>query len=219
MNILIADDHAVLRDGLKQILADDFTGAHFGEAATAAETLGLAAARKWDIILLDIKLPDRNGLEVLKELTRHYLDTPVLVLTSSPEDELAIPALRAGAKGYVDKQSAANELINAIRKLLAGGLYVSASLAELLAKETTRAPLHLPHESLSRREFEVFRLLVAGRCVKEIAAALSLSVKTVSTFRSRILAKLRLRNDVELAHYAHEHGLFPDMLPNPRAGT
>lgn len=215
IRILIADDHAVLREGLKQILADEFSGAEFGEAGTAAETLQLAAAQNWDVVILDIKFPDRNGLDVLGHLVERHRDVPVLVLTSTPEDQLAIPALRAGAKGYLDKQSAAEELVHALRKLLTGGRYVSTTLAERLAEDAAREPERPLHELLSRRESEVFRLLVAGRCVKEIAAALSLSVKTVSTFRGRVLAKLHLRNDVELAHYAHEYGLFPAVRQGP----
>jgi DNA-binding NarL/FixJ family response regulator len=141
----------------------------------------------------------------------------VLVLSSTPEDQLGIRTLRAGARGYLNKQSAAEELVNAVRKVLAGGRYLTPTISEKLAEELSRDSTRPPHELLSNRELQVFKLLVAGRRVKEIAAELSLSVKTISTFRSRILDKLRVRNEVELAHYAHEHGLFDTSRPGQDA--
>ena len=211
--ILIADDHAMLREGLMQILADDFEGAEFGEAATTAETVQQLRNQPWDVLILDINMPGRNGLDVLKDTHLNYPRLPVLVLSSTPEDQMGIRTLRAGARGYLNKQSAAEELVNAIRKVLSGGRYLTPGLSEKLADELGRDPTRPPHELLSSREFQVFKLLVAGRCVKEIAAELSLSVKTVSTYRSRILDKLGVRNEVELVHYAHEHGLFDDSRP------
>jgi DNA-binding NarL/FixJ family response regulator len=215
--ILIADDHAMLREGLKQILAEEFAGAEFGEAATTAETLQQLRTQPWDVLILDINMPGRNGMDVLNDARRSYPRLPVLVLSSTPEDQLGIRTLRAGARGYLNKQSAAEELVNAIRKVLAGGRYLTPALSEKLVEELDRDPTRPPHELLSNREFQVFKLLVAGRCVKEIAAELSLSVKTISTYRSRVLDKLRVRNEVELAHYAHEHGLFDASRPEDRA--
>ena len=215
--ILIADDHAMLREGLKQILALEFAGAEFGEAATTAETLQQLRTQPWDVLILDINMPGRNGLDVLNDARRNYPRLPVLVLSSTPEDQLGIRTLRAGARGYLNKQSAAEELVNAIRKVLAGGRYLTPTLSEKLVQELDRDQSRPPHELLSSREFQVFKLLVAGRCVKEIAAELSLSVKTVSTYRSRVLDKLHVRNEVELTHYAHEHGLFDAAHRGPDA--
>lgn len=211
--ILIADDHAMLRQGLKQILGDEIAGSEFGEAASTAETLQQLRAQPWDVLILDINMPGRNGLDVLKDAHRNYPRLPVLVLSSTPEDQLGVRTLRAGAKGYLNKQSAPEELVNAVHKVLAGGRYLTSTLSEKLAEELARDPARPPHELLSNREFQVFKLLVAGRCVKEIAAELSLSVKTISTFRGRVLDKLRVHNEVELAHYAHAHGLFDASHP------
>ena len=206
MNILIADDHAVLRKGLVQILAEEYPDAHFGEASTTPETLACLSRRRWDMVVLDIFMPGRGGLEVLHDVRRHYPNLPVLVLSSAPEEQLAVRVLKAGASGYLNKQAAPENLSLAARKVLAGGKYVSPALAERLAAGV-RDDGRPPHEKLSDREFEVLQLLLADRSLKEIAAELSLSPKTVSTFHTRIWEKLRVRNDVELVHYAEKHGL------------
>lgn len=206
MNILIADDHAVLRKGLVQILAEDYPGAHFGEASTTAETLACLSLQPWDVLVLDIFMPGRTGLEVLHDVRRHHPNLPVLVLSSAPEEQLAVRVLKAGASGYLNKQAAPENLVLAVRKVLAGGRYVSAALAERLATEVSQAG-GSPQDKLSDREFEVMQLLLAGRSLKEIAAEISLSPKTVSTFHTRIWEKLRVRSDVELVRYAQEHGL------------
>ncbi len=207
MNILLADDHIVLRQGLKQILSDGFEKLEFGEAGTTQETLDQLEKKNWDALVLDINMPGRNGLEVLREAREHYPKLPILVLSSAPEEQMAIRVLKAGAAGYLNKQVAPEELVEALRKLLAGGRYVSPRLAESLAGEVSRLS-RPPHEQLSDREFQVMQLLAAGKSLKEISDVLSLSVKTISTFRGRVLLKLKLNNNVELAHYARENGLL-----------
>jgi two-component system, NarL family, invasion response regulator UvrY len=204
--ILIADDHAVLREGLKQILAEEFPQAVFGEAGTTQETLRFLREQPWDLLVLDIFMPGRSGLEVLQEVRRSQPLLPVLVLSSAPEEQLALRVLRAGASGYLNKQSAPEDLVQAVKKVLAGGKYVSATLAERLASEVGQT-VQLPHQKLSDREFQVMQMLVAGQSLKEIAAELCLSVKTISTFHTRILVKLKVQNNVEMVHYALEHRL------------
>jgi two-component system invasion response regulator UvrY len=206
MKILIADDHAVMRKGLVQILAEEYPDAQFGEAATTPETLACLSQHPWDLLALDIFMPGRTGLEVLHDVRDHYPNLPVLVLSSAPEEQLAVRVLKAGASGYLNKQAAPEHLALAVRKVLAGGKFVSATLAESLAVGLSQVG-RPPHETLSDREFEVMRLLLAGRSLKEIAAELSLSPKTVSTFHTRIWEKLRVRSDVELVRYAQEHGI------------
>jgi len=207
MRILLADDHAIVRQGLKLILEDEFSGAQFGEAGTAAETLQLLRRQAWDVLILDINMPGRSGFDVLRETRRDFPRLPVLVLSSSPEDQLAIRALRAGARGYLNKQIASEKLVSAVRKLAGGGRYISETLSEKLAAEFGTDAERPPHELLTDREYQVFQMIAAGKSPKEIAAELSLSVKTISTFRSRVLEKLHVRNNVELAHYARQHGL------------
>lgn len=206
MKILIADDHVVLRKGLIQILAEEHPNAQFGEASTTSETLDNLSRRRWDVLVLDIFMPGRSGLEVLYDVRRQHPDLPVLVLSSAPEEQLAVRVLKAGARGYLNKQAAPEELVKAVGKLLAGGRYVSAAMAERLVAEISQAD-RPAHDQLSDREYAVLQLLVAGRAIKEIADELSLSPKTVSTFHTRIWEKLRLHNDVELVRYAIEHGL------------
>lgn len=207
MKILIVDDHMVVRQGLKQILADEFPAANFGEAGTAAEALSKLEQDTWEIVLLDLNLPGRGGLEVLADLKVMQPSLPVLVLSMHPEAEFAVRVLKAGAAGYLTKQSAADELVTAIRKAIGGGRYITASLAEQLATDIAEGNDSLPHEELSNREFQTLRLLAAGKSVKEIGALLNISGKTVSTYRARILEKLQLKSTVDLARYAMEHGL------------
>jgi two-component system invasion response regulator UvrY len=207
MKILLADDHIVLRQGLKQILAEGFEKAEFGESSNTQQTLEQLAKTNWDVLVLDINMPGRSGLEVLREARSNYPRLPVLVLSSAPEEQLAIRVLKAGAAGYLNKQAAPEELVEALRKVTAGGRYISNRLAERLAGEIARTN-RPAHEQLSDREFQVMQLVAGGKSLKEISDALSLSVKTISTFRGRVLAKLRLNNNVELAHYARDNSLL-----------
>jgi len=208
MKILLADDHAVVRRGLKQILADEYKRASFGEARNAQEALDLVWKNNWDVVILDITMPGRSGLEVLREIKRSKPRLPVLVLSMHPENQFAVRVLKHGAAGYMTKESAPEELVGAIRKVLAGGRYVSTSLAEKLATYLSADTQKPPQELLSDREFQVLRLIASGKIVSEIAKELSLSVKTISTYRTRILEKMGLRNNAELMHYAMEHQLI-----------
>jgi DNA-binding NarL/FixJ family response regulator len=219
MRILIADDHAVLRGGLKQILALEFPGAVFGEAANFHDTMARIASEPWDVLVLDIFMPGRSGLDVLREIEAGRPELPVLVLSSAPEEQMGGRVLRSGAAGYLNKRAAPTELARAVKKVAAGGTYASAKLGQKLAGDLSR-PSAAPHELLSDREFQVMLMLVAGKCVKEVASELSLSPKTVSTFRSRLMGKLQLQNDVELARYALEQNLVENIvLPRPPRAT
>jgi two-component system, NarL family, invasion response regulator UvrY len=197
MKILIVDDHAIFREGLKRILSEEFEGATFGEAGNATEALEQVWKKKWDLVLLDITMHGRTGLDVLKEIRSSASNLPVLVLSGHPEEQYAVRVLRAGAAGYLTKESASRDLSNAVRKLLSGGKYISASLAEQLATEI-QSPQGDLHERLSNREYQVMLLIAAGKVPKEIGSELSLSAKTVSTYRSRVLEKLKLRNNAEV---------------------
>lgn len=207
MKILIVDDHMLVRQGLKQILADEFPKASFGEASNAADALQCVRGKKWDIVLLDLTLPGRGGLDILGELKAAQPDLPVLVLSMHPEAEFAVRVLKGGAAGYLTKQSAAEELLAAVNKVLSGGRYITASMAEKLATDVALGTEKLPHEELSNREFQTMRLLAAGKSVKEIGSTLGLSGKTISTYRARVLEKLQLKSTVDLARYALEHNL------------
>jgi len=202
MRVLIADDHEVVRQGLKQMLTDELGTVTFGEAGNAADALARVWKEKWDLVILDVNMPGRSGIEVLAELKKSRPALPVLVLSMFEETEYAVRALKAGAAGYVSKQSLSRELIGAVRKALGGGRYITPALAEQLAANLGKADGELPHEALSDREFEVMKLIAAGRSVKEIAAQLSLGEKTVFTYRARLLEKLALKSDVDVARYA-----------------
>jgi two-component system invasion response regulator UvrY len=205
---LIADDHAVVRQGLKQILGDTPEMVVAGEATTGQEVLDKIRAETWDVVVLDISMPDRSGLDVLKQLRSERPKLPVLVLSMHSEDQYAVRVLKAGASGYLTKDSAPDELVKAIRKVVSGGRYVSSFLAEKLAFEIGTDSSRLPHETLSDREFQVLRLIAAGESVTEIAAELCLSVKTVSTYRARMLEKMNLTTNAELMHYAMQNHLI-----------
>ncbi len=208
IRVLIADDHAVVRQGLKQILGDTPEMVVAGEATTGQEALDKVRAEPWDVVVLDISMPDRSGLDVLKIVRAEWPELPVLVLSMYPEDQYARRVLKAGASGYLTKNSAADELVKAIRKVVRGGKYVSPSLAERLALDLGTDPSRLPHEALSDREFQVLQLIATGKSARAIAAELSLSVKTVSTYRARVLEKLNLRTTAELIHYALQNHLI-----------
>jgi two-component system invasion response regulator UvrY len=207
MTILLVDDHEILRRGLRQLLAEEFPAAKIAEASRVPEARELIAQQSWSLVLLDINLPGGSGLELLAEAKKLCPAAAVLVLSSYPEEEFAMRSLKLGAAGYLTKAGAADELLTAVKKVLAGGKYVSAALAESLATALGNPASQLPHETLSARELEVLRLVATGRTIKEIAAGLSLSEKTVGTYRSRISEKLGLATNVELARYALQHRL------------
>jgi two-component system invasion response regulator UvrY len=207
MKILITDDHAVVRQGLKQILLEEFTRAEFGEATNAQEAIERVWKENWDVVVLDITMPGRSGLEVLKEIKKSRPKLPVLVLSMHPEDQFAVRILKIGAAGYMTKESAPNELVGAVRKVMAGGRYVSPSLAEKMASYLAVDVHTPPHERLSDREFLVLRLIASGKTPTAIARELALSVKTISTYRMRILEKMSMANNAELTHYAIQNQL------------
>jgi len=207
IQILIADDHPLVRGGLKQILQDEFERVRIEEADHSAQALERVAAKQWDIVLLDINMPGRGGLDVLADIKRLRPKLPVLILSAAPEGDYAVRALKAGASGYINKQHATEELIVAVRAVLAGHNYVSATLAQKLAAGVRQGGAGVAHESLSDREFQIFRLIALGTSVKEIAAQLSLSDKTVATYLSRIKEKTGLGSHVEIARYAFQNKL------------
>ena len=196
-----------MRQGLKLILADQFKRAVFGEAQNAQEALERVWKEKWDVVVLDITMPGRSGLEVLKEIKQSRPKLPVLVLSMHPEDQFAVRMLKTGAAGYLTKESAGEELVGAINKVMAGGRYISPSLAERMASYLDVEVHKAPHERLSDREFLILRMIASGKSVGQIARELSLSVSTVSTYRARILKKTDMKNNAELTHYAVQKGL------------
>lgn len=202
MKVLIADDHAIVRHGLKQLLADEYQTLSVGEAQNAQDILRLVREQVWDIVVLDISLPGRNGLEVLKEIKQVCPKTPVLIFTTHSEELYAIRGFKAGATGYMTKESAPEHLIEAIRKVLRGGRYITPALAEILAAHLGVDVDKAPHEELSDREYQVFCLIASGKTVSQIANELSRSVTTISTYRARILEKMGMKNNAELTHYA-----------------
>lgn len=207
IKVLVADDHAIVRRGLRQILAETSDIMVAGEASTASEVLELLGGERWDLVVLDINLKGRSGLELIVELKREYPELPVLILTVYSEDQYAVRAVRAGAAGFLTKESAPDKLIEAVRKVASGGRYVSPELAEKLALIVASKHAGAPHESLSDREFQVLKLIASGKTVSEIASLLSLSVKTISTHRTRILGKMNMSTNAELTHYAVKNGL------------
>jgi len=207
LKILIADDHDVVQKGLRQILTDEFGEIEFGQAKNTAEALEVVKKKKWDVMVLDISMPGRSGLDVLKEVKQNYPHIPVLVLSVHPEDQYAVRALKAGASGYLTKDSASEELVKAVRQLCDGRKFVSQSLAEKLASLLDKEAEQSPSDLLSDREFQVLRMIAAGKSIKEIADELSLSIKTVSTYRTRILEKLNIRTNAQLMQYAIQQGL------------
>ena len=207
IRVLIVDDHAIVRRGLRELLSDEFRGAAFGEASNAQQALEQISKKEWDVALLDITLPGRSGLDLLKEVKAARPKLPVLILSAHPEDQFAVRVLKAGAEGYLTKESAPEELVNAIRKILAGGQYVSPTLAEKLALDLRRDSTRAPHETLSDREYQIMCCIASGKTVTEIAGELTLSPKTISTYRARILEKLGIKNSAEITRYAIRNGL------------
>jgi two-component system invasion response regulator UvrY len=205
--ILIVDDHAVVRDGLQRIFAEEPGGVAFGEAGTFPEALRLVREQNWDVAVLDLSLGSRSGLELLKALREIRPKLPVLILSMHSEEQFARPAFKAGAAGYLTKDSPRSELVKAINKVIEGGRYVSPALAEDLIGDLTRDTERPPHESLSPRELEVLCLIASGRTITEIAGLLSLSDRTISTYRARLLEKMRMKTNAELTHYGIKNGL------------
>jgi two-component system, NarL family, invasion response regulator UvrY len=207
LRILLADDHAIVRQGVKQLLLDKGVASEVSEAETGADALSQIDRSFWDIALLDISLPDMNGIEVLKRLRRKAPRVPVLMFSMYREDQYAVRALKAGAAGYLSKTANAAEMINAVRQVAAGRKYVSAQMAEALADYVSLDGDQLPHERLSDREYQTLCMLGSGKRLTDIAHALSLSVKTVSVYRSRLLEKMGLSNNAELTYYVMSNNL------------
>lgn len=207
IRVLVVDDHKILRRGLRELIEEDFPDAEFGEAENSQTALEQVYRAKWDLVLLDVNIPGRSGMDVLIEIKQTQPETPVLVVSAYPEEDFAIRALKLRAAGYLTKNCVADELNAAVRKALAGGRYVTASLAERLAESMGSDLAGPPHDLLSNRELQVLRLIAVGRSIKEIASELSLSDKTVSTYRHRIAEKMGLNSNVELTRYALQHRL------------
>lgn len=207
--VLIADDHAVVRAGLRQLLGEDRAISEIGEAATGQQTLDRLRENHWELLILDIGMPDRSGLDILRHVRSGFPETRILVLSGYPERQYAINVLRMGAHGYLGKDGAPEELTNAVHAILAGRRYVSPTMSELLISEIDGGgdgkPIHL---QLSEREFQIFCKLAAGNAVSEIARELCLSVKTVSTYRSRVLEKMNFRTNADITSYALRNGLI-----------
>ena len=208
INVLIADDHALIREGLRKTLSGEPDMKLVGDVGNVADLFKQLERLAVNIVLLDITMPGESGLDALKELRHKYPHIPVLILSFHPEHRFAVRALKAGASGYITKQSATEELVQAIRKIVGGGKYVSAALAEELATELDTGSGKQPHETLSDREFQVMRLIAAGKKSSEIAEELSVTMSTVNTYRMRIFEKMKMQSNVELARYALEHGLI-----------
>jgi two-component system, NarL family, invasion response regulator UvrY len=207
LRVLIADDHAIVRQGLRQILSDTTDLEVAGEADNGSAAVQLARQQAWDVMLMDVSMPDRNGIDALKIIRKEFPRLPVLILSMYPEDQYAVRALKAGAAGYLTKQSAPEQLVHAIRQVASGKKYVSAALALELADAISDDSERAPHERLSDREFQTLRLIASGKTLTQIGTELNLSVKTVSVYRARLLEKMKLRNNAELTHYGLKHGL------------
>ncbi len=208
MRILIADDHALIRKGLRHILLEEFPSAFIDESPDAEDIIKKTLSGDWDVIICDLSMPGRSGLDVVQYVKQNFPKIPVLILSIHPEEQYAIRAIKTGAAGYLSKDAAPEELVKAVRRVLLGRKYVSSSIAEKLTDELYEDGAKEPHESLSHREFDVFRLLSAGSTVSEISEKLSLSANTVSTYRTRIMGKMKMRSNADLTRYALENKLI-----------
>jgi two-component system invasion response regulator UvrY len=208
IEVFVLDDHPVVRQGLKRILEDEPDIAVSGEASTYRKLIALLEEKSPDAIILDITLPDRSGLDVLKDLKAQYPDIPVLILTIHKEEHFAVRTLKAGAAGFLNKMSVSDELVHAVRKIAGGGKYISPGVAELLALELDDNSGGMPHETLSDREFQVLLSIARGMKLQEIAEELSLSPKTIGTYRERLLEKMNMNTNTELTYYAVKNGLI-----------
>ncbi len=207
IRVLIADDHAIVRQGLRQILSDTEDMVVAGEASNGVEVVQMVRTGQFDLVLMDVSMPDRNGIDALKLIRKELPKLPILVLSMHPEEHYAIRALKAGAAGYLTKQSAPDLLVHAIRQVANGKKYVSAAVAEQLANAIDEDLDKLPHEKLSDREYQTLVMISSGKTLTEISEELNLSVKTVSVYRARLLEKMRMKNNAELTHYGLKHGL------------
>ena len=208
MKVIIADDHSIVRKGLRQILLEEYPFAQVAEAANAEELIKMTMTGTWDVVITDLSMPGRSGLDALRQIRDAHPKLPVLVLSMHPEDQYAIRVLKAGASGYLNKDTAQEELIQAMRRVLVGKKYISSKVAEQMADVLENNNNNLLHESLSDREFDVLKMLAAGKSVSEIAASLSLSSTTVSTYRARILEKMKMKSNADLTRYALENKLI-----------
>ncbi len=206
IRVLIADDHAIVRQGLRAILSDTADMVVAGEAENGVRALQLLRDGSWDVVLMDVNMPDRNGIDTLKLVKKEFPKLPVLMLSMHPEEQYAVRALKAGASGYLSKQSAPEQLVLAIRQVASGKKYVSAEVAEQLATAITEDD-RAPHERLSDREYQTLCMIASGKTLTQIGEELNLSVKTVSVYRARLLEKMKLKNNAELTHYGLKHGL------------
>jgi two-component system, NarL family, invasion response regulator UvrY len=208
IRILIADDHTVVRKGLRQILAEEFTDAYIEDVPNAEEVIKKVIKEKWDVVISDLTMPGQSGLDVLLFIKQKYPSIPVLILSIHPEEQYAIRVLKAGASGYLSKDTAPDELVNAVKRVMQGKKYITLSIAEKIADSLDHDSDKKLHDSLSDREFNVFKMLAAGKAVGEIAESLSLSVTTVSTYRTRILSKMNMKSNANLTLYAIENSLL-----------
>ncbi len=208
MKVIIADDHSIVRKGLKQILLEEYPFAEVAEASNAEELINLTMSDGWDVVITDLSMPGRSGLDALRQIREAYPKLPVLVLSMHPEDQYAIRVLKAGASGYLNKDTAQDELVQAMRKVLVGKKYISAKVAEQMADAIEGNNDSALHELLSDREFDVLKMLASGKSVSEIAVSLSLSSTTVSTYRARIMEKMKMKSNADLTRYALENKLI-----------
>ncbi|MDI6873436.1 response regulator [Candidatus Solincola sp.] len=209
MRVLVVDDHPVVRKGIIHILEEDPGVETCAEVGSAAELMRRVSEERWDVVILDINLPDRNGLEVLRDLKAAFPRLPVLVLSVYPEDQYAVMALKAGAAGYLPKDGVAEELVAALHKVASGGRFITTRLAERLAENLVSPVEEHPHQRLSEREFQVLLGLASGKRLKDIAQEMNISVKTASTYRARVLEKMGMENNAQLTRYALRNGLLP----------
>lgn len=208
IRILIADDHTVVRKGLRQILAEEFTDAFIEDVPDAEELINKVIKEKWDVVISDLTMPGKSGLDALQFIKQNFPTLPVLILSIHPEEQYAIRVLKAGAAGYLSKDTAPDELVNAVRRVLQGKKYITLSIAEKIADTFDQDNEKKLHEILSDREFNVFKMIAAGKAVSEIAESLSLSVTTVSTYRARIMTKMNMKTNANLTLYAIENNLL-----------
>jgi DNA-binding NarL/FixJ family response regulator len=208
MKVIIADDHSIVRKGLRQILQEEYPFAEIEEASNAEDLISKTMSGTWDVVITDLSMPGRSGLDALRQIREAFPKLPVLVLSMHPEDQYAIRVLKAGASGYLNKDTAQDELVQAMRKVLAGKKYISSRVAEQMADVIEGNTEGALHELLSDREFDVLKMLAGGKSVSEIAAALSLSSTTVSTYRARILEKMKMKSNADLTRYALENKLI-----------
>lgn len=210
IEVLIADDHAIIRDGLKKILGDTDDMVVAGEATNGMQALEKVRERNWDLVVLDLSMPGRSGIELIKLIKSEKPKCPILIFSMHPEEQYAVRALRAGASGYLSKEGDSDLILPALRKVAAGGVYFSAKVAELLVSEAAPHAEALPHKRLSDREFQIFERIVRGMSMTDIANELSLSIKTVSTHKSHIMTKMAMSTQVDLVRYAIAHHLLAD---------